>query len=86
MSNLKFFAAVGALVMLMLVAILSAPPAARAQEPQPQTFLKTHAGFTDAELGAFLDAGVGLRGASVTLPHKTDLLRFVRESGGRGEQ
>ena len=52
MSNLKFFAAVGALVMLMLVAILSAPPAARAQAPQPQTFLKTRAGFTDAELGA----------------------------------
>ena len=56
MFNLKFFTAVVALVTLMLIVAMGAPPTARAQEPQPHTFLKTRAGFTDAELEA-MDGG-----------------------------
>lgn len=37
-----------------------------------------------ATVGSLVDhAGVHFRGASVTLPHKENLLRFVRERGGR---
>lgn len=39
-----------------------------------------------ATVGTWLDMGaLHFRGASVTLPHKANLLRFVRESGGRVE-
>jgi len=37
-----------------------------------------------ATVGALIDAlGLDFRGASVTIPHKENLLRFVRERGGR---
>jgi len=37
-----------------------------------------------ATVGALIDApGLGFRGASVTIPHKEHLVRFVRERGGR---
>lgn len=37
-----------------------------------------------ATVGALIDhSGLNFRGASVTLPHKENLLRFVRERGGR---
>lgn len=37
-----------------------------------------------ATVGAFIDEpGLDFRGASVTIPHKTNLLRFVAERGGR---
>ena len=39
-----------------------------------------------ATVGALIDhSGLNFRGASVTLPHKENLLRFVRERGGRIE-
>jgi 3-dehydroquinate dehydratase/shikimate dehydrogenase len=39
-----------------------------------------------ATVGAMIDApGLDFRGASVTIPHKEHLLRFVRERGGRSD-
>jgi 3-dehydroquinate dehydratase/shikimate dehydrogenase len=40
-----------------------------------------------ATVGSLVDAtGLDFRGASVTIPHKENLLRFVRERGGRSDE